>query len=58
MIPVEVKEEYESFPFHVYHPNAHNAVTVLQNKKNKHGWPVCGWYIDTFRDGKTVKGLL
>ena len=58
MIPIDVKEQYEPFPFHVYHPSPHNAVTILQNKKNKHEWLVCGYYIDTYREGRAVKGLL
>jgi len=58
MIPTEVKAQYESIPLHVYHPSPHNAITILRNKKNKHDWLVCGWYIDTFRKGGQVKGLL
>lgn len=58
MVPVEVKAEYDPFPFHVYHPNPHDAVTILRSKKNQHEWLVCGWYIDTYRVGSAVKGLL
>jgi len=58
MIPAEVKAEYDPFPLHVYHPNPHDAVTLLKSKKNQHEWLVCGWYIDTYRVGRTVKGLL
>jgi hypothetical protein len=58
LIPTEVKAQYESNPVHVYHPNPHNAVTILRNKKNQHEWLVCGWYIDTYRPGGVVKGLL
>lgn len=58
MIPIKVKAEYDPFPFHVYHPSPHNAVTILKNRKNPHEWLVAGWYIDTYREGRTVKGLL
>ena len=58
LIPTSVKEQYEIVPFHVYHPNPHNAITILRNKKSKHDWLVCGWYIDTLREGGEVKGLL
>lgn len=58
LVPTGVKEQYEIVPFHVYHPNPHNAITILRNKKSPHEWLVCGWYIDTFREGGEVKGLL
>ncbi|MGA2199301.1 MAG: hypothetical protein ABSG45_05125 [Nitrososphaerales archaeon] len=58
MIPTDVKSQYEPIPFHVYHPNPHNGITILRSKKNQHDWLVCGWYIDTFREGGVVKGLL
>jgi hypothetical protein len=58
MIPVEIKKEYDIVPFHVYHPNPHDAITILRNKKNQHEWLVCGWYVDTFREGGEVKGLI
>jgi hypothetical protein len=58
LIPTDVKKEYDIIPFHIYHPNPHNAITILRNKKNQHDWLVCGWYIDTFREGGDVKGLL
>ena len=58
MIPVEVKKEYEAIPFHIYHPNPYDAITVLRNRRDPHVWLVCGWYLDTFREGGQVKGLL
>jgi hypothetical protein len=58
MIPTAMKAQYEMIPFHVYHPNPHNAITILRNKANKHEWLVCGWYVDTFRQDGVVKGLL
>lgn len=58
MVPLEVKQEYDTVPFHLYHPSPHEAVTILRNKKNQHDWLVCGWYIDTYRQGGVVKGLL
>lgn len=58
MIPTEVKKEYDAVPFHIYHPSPHDAITILRNKKNQHEWLVCGWYIDTYRQGGAVKGLL
>jgi hypothetical protein len=53
-----VKEHYESIPFHVYHPGPHDAITILRDKKSPHAWLVCGWYLDTYREGNQVKGLL
>jgi hypothetical protein len=58
MIPVEIKQEYDLVPFHVYHPNPHDAITILRNKKNQHDWLVCGWYVDTLREDGVVKGLV
>ena len=58
LLPIEQKEDFDLIPFHVYHPNPHNAVTILRNKKNQHEWLICGWYIDTYRTGGVVKGLL
>jgi hypothetical protein len=58
LVPTALKEQYEIIPFHVYHPTPHDAVTVLRNKKSPHEWLVCGWYIDTYREGGKVKGLL
>lgn len=58
LLAVEVKAQYDPFPFHVYHPSPHDAVTILKSKKNQHDWLVCGWYIDTYREGNVVKGLL
>jgi hypothetical protein len=58
MIPVEIKKEYDVVPFHVYHPNPHDAITILRNRKNQHDWLVCGWYMDTYREGGEVKGLI
>jgi hypothetical protein len=58
MIPVEIKKEYDTVPFIIYHPSPHEAITILRNKKNQHDWLVCGWYIDTYRQGGVVKGLL
>lgn len=58
LVPTELKQEYDLIPFHVYHPNPHNAVTILRNKKNQHEWLVCGWYVDTFRVAGKVKGLI
>jgi hypothetical protein len=58
MIPVDIKKEYDAVPFHIYHPSPHEAITILRNKKNQHEWLVCGWYIDTYRQGGVVKGLL
>ena len=58
MIPVEIKKEYDIVPFHVYHPNPHDAITILRNRKNQHEWLVCGWYVDTLREHGEVKGLI
>jgi hypothetical protein len=58
MIPVEVKRDFENIPFHVYHPNPYDAITILHSKKNQHDWLVCGWYVDTYREQGTVKGLI
>ncbi len=58
LIPVEVKKGYDAVPFQVYHPNPHDAITILRNKKNQHEWLVCGWYVDTLREGGEVKGLI
>jgi hypothetical protein len=58
LVPIELKEQYDTVPFHVYHPNPHNAVTILRNKKNQHEWLVCGWYVDTYRKDGVVKGLI
>lgn len=58
VLPVRVKAEYEANPFHVFHPTPHDAITVLRSKKNPHQWLVCGWYIDTLREGVAVKGLV
>jgi hypothetical protein len=58
LLPTELKEQYDLIPFHVYHPNPHNAVTILKSKKNPHEWLVCGWYVDTYRQGGAVKGLI
>ena len=58
MISKEVKAQYERIPFHVYHPDPHAAITILRSKKTPHDWLVCGWYLDTYRVGGQVKGLL
>lgn len=58
LITVQVKEEYDAIPFHAYHPTQHDAITILRNKKNPHEWLVCGWYVDTLREGGPVKGLV
>ena len=58
MIPVEVKQEYDTVPFHIYHPNPYDAITVLRHRRDTHVWLVCGWYLDTFRDAGHVKGLV
>ncbi len=57
LLPTAMKSQYENIPFHVYHPTPHDAITILR-RKNSHEWLVCGWYIDTLRDGNQVKGLL
>ena len=58
LLSTELKQQYDLIPFHVYHPNQHNAVTILRSKKNPHEWLVCGWYVDTYRQGSAVKGLI
>lgn len=58
LIPVEVKKEFDTIPFHVYHPNPHDAITILRSKRSPHDWLVCGWYVDTLREGGSVKGLI
>lgn len=58
MVPKEIKERYETIPFHVFHPNPHDAITILRSRKNAHDWLVCGWYLDTLREGGKVKGLV
>jgi len=58
LIATDVKRQYENIPFHVYYPGPHDAITILQSKKSPHDWLVCGWYLDTYREGNVVKGLL
>jgi hypothetical protein len=58
LITVEVKKQYDAVPFIIYHPNPHDAITILRSRKNPHDWLVCGWYVDTFREGGEVKGLI
>lgn len=58
MIPMEVKKQYEMNPVHIFHPTPYTAITVLRNRKQNHEWLVCGWYLDTFREHGTVKGLV
>jgi hypothetical protein len=58
LLPTEVKQQYELIPFHVYHPSPHDAVTILRSKKDQHQWLVCGWYVDTYRKGGAVRGLI
>jgi hypothetical protein len=58
MIPMDVKKQYEPNPIHIYHPTPYNAITVLRNKKQTHDWLVCGWYLDTYRERGSVKGLV
>ncbi|MDA4121741.1 MAG: hypothetical protein OK456_01020 [Thaumarchaeota archaeon] len=58
LLSVEAKKDYDLVPFIVYHPNPHDAVTILRNKKNQHDWLVCGWYVDTLRENGVVKGLI
>ena len=55
---MEVKRQYERNPIHIYNPTPYNAITILKGKKEPHGWFVCGWYLDTFRDQGVVKGLI
>lgn len=57
LLPAALKAEYETIPFHIYHPTPHDAITTLR-KRDSHEWLVCGWYIDTLREGSQVKGLL
>ncbi len=58
VVPMEVKEQYEMNPVHIFHPNPYNAITVLRNKKQPHDFLVCGWYLDTFRQHGLVTGLV
>ena len=58
LVSMQAKAEYESIPFHVYHPSPHDAITILRSRKNPHEWLVCGWYVDTLREGGAVKGLV
>lgn len=59
LISLATKAQYETNPFHVYHPTPHDAVTILRDKKSPHEWLVCGWYLDTLRDGRgVVTGLV
>lgn len=58
VIPTSLKQEYDIVPVHVYHPNPYDAITILRHKKKVHEWLVAGWYIDTFREGGKVKGLM
>lgn len=58
LLTVEAKKAYELVPFHVYHPTPHEAITILRSKKDPHDWLVCGWYLDTLREGGRVKGLV
>jgi hypothetical protein len=58
VIPTSLKQEYDTIPFHVYHPNPYDAITILRHKKKAHEWLVAGWYIDTYREGGKVKGLM
>ena len=58
MVPMDVKKQYEANPVHIYHPTPYNAITVLRKRKQEHDWLVCGWYLDTFRERGTVKGLV
>ncbi len=58
VVPTSVKQEYDIVPFHVYHPNPYDAITMLRHKKRAHEWLVAGWYIDTYRERGTVKGLM
>ncbi|MBI2648964.1 MAG: hypothetical protein HYW93_04840 [Thaumarchaeota archaeon] len=58
VVPTSLKPESDIVPFHVYHPNPYDAITILRHKKKAHEWLVAGWYIDTYREGGTVKGLM
>lgn len=58
MIPMDVKRKYEANPIHLYHPSPYNAITVLRDRKQAHDLLVCGWYLDTYREGGQVKGLV
>lgn len=58
VVPTSIKKEYDIVPFHVYHPNPYDAITILRHKKNAHEWLVAGWYVDAYREGGTVKGLM
>ena len=58
MIPMDTKRLFETNPVHLFHPTPYNAITVLRTKKDPHDYLVCGWYLDTFREHGTVKGLV
>lgn len=58
LIPTGVRSQYDAIPFHVFHPGPHDMITILRSRKSPHEWLVCGWYIDTYREGGEVKGLL
>ena len=58
LVSSEQKNQFDPVPFHVYHPSPHDAITILRSKKNPHDWLVCGWYLDTLREGGVVRGLV
>lgn len=58
MLPLDVKRRYETNPVHLYHPTPYNAITVLRSRERPHDYLVLGWYLDTFRERGTVKGLV
>lgn len=58
VVPMDVKRQYETNPVHFFHPTPYNAITILRNRKQPHEFLVCGWYLDTFREHGTVKGLV
>jgi hypothetical protein len=58
VIPISVKNEYDAIPFHLYHPTPYHAITILHHRKRVHEWLVAGWYIDTYREGEKVRGLI
>jgi hypothetical protein len=58
ILPLSIKQEYESVPLHIFHPSPYDTITVLRSRKVPHAWLVAGWYAGLSRKDERVEGLV
>jgi hypothetical protein len=58
VLPLSIKQQYDTVPIIIYYPNPYDAISVLKNSKDPHQWLVAGWYLGVYKERGKVAGLM